>query len=240
MKLHMKMCVKHYHALIPQLDLIATRLGVNIEDTLSHNNLGLPRSKRKSQRRQSNQEEKLRNKAREPRRRRVGEDTANTVAGPSAGRPQQKGKTLAANSAENLGKLRARSKGGMRKTRERKGLLTEAEEDLRLLKRQFKSQPAIQEIQINQPQEQQKVPGGSATSRQDSAVRASPSSTLTEATTTASDVDIQPLKVFRKAMAFSSAGKFCKKYALLKENPEGQTSAITTSATAPLLISFPL
>jgi hypothetical protein len=44
-----------------------------------------------------------------------------------------------------------------------------------------------------------------------------------EATTTASDVDIQPLKVFRKAMAFSSAGKFCKKYALLKENPEGQT-----------------
>jgi hypothetical protein len=34
-KLHMKMCIKHYHALIPQLDLIATQWGVNIGDTLS-------------------------------------------------------------------------------------------------------------------------------------------------------------------------------------------------------------
>jgi hypothetical protein len=32
-KLHMKMCIKHYHALIPQLDLIATQWGVNIEAT---------------------------------------------------------------------------------------------------------------------------------------------------------------------------------------------------------------
>jgi hypothetical protein len=39
-KLHMKMCVKLYHALIPQLDLIATQWGVNIEDTLSYHNLG--------------------------------------------------------------------------------------------------------------------------------------------------------------------------------------------------------
>jgi hypothetical protein len=47
-KLHMKMCVKHYHALIPQLDLIATQWGVKIEDTLSHNDLGSPRLERKS------------------------------------------------------------------------------------------------------------------------------------------------------------------------------------------------
>jgi hypothetical protein len=55
-KLHMKMCVKHYQALIPQLDIIATQWGVNIEDTLSHNDLGLPRLERKSRRRQSNLE----------------------------------------------------------------------------------------------------------------------------------------------------------------------------------------
>jgi hypothetical protein len=36
-KLHMKMCFKHYHALIPQLDLIATQWGVDIEDTLFYN-----------------------------------------------------------------------------------------------------------------------------------------------------------------------------------------------------------
>jgi hypothetical protein len=52
-KLHMKMCVKHYHALIPQLDLIETQWRVDIEDTLSHDKLGLPRSKREKQRRQA-------------------------------------------------------------------------------------------------------------------------------------------------------------------------------------------
>jgi hypothetical protein len=222
-KLHMKMCVKHYHALIPQLDLIATQWGVNIEDTLSHNDLGLPRSERKSQRRQGNLEEQLRNKAREPRRRMVGEDTADPVAGPSAGRPQQNGKTSATNSAETPGKFRAQNKGGLRKRRETKVLLPEAEEDLRLLKRQLKSQPALQERQINHPQELRKVPGGSAMSRQDLDVRASPSSMLTKATTTASYISIQLLQVLRKATAFSSAGKFGRRYALLKENPDGQT-----------------
>jgi hypothetical protein len=137
-KLHM--CVKHYHALIPQLDLISTQWGVNIKDTLSHNDLGLPRSERKSKRRQSNLEEQRRNKARKPGRRMVGEDTADTVAGPSEGSPQQKGKILATNSAETLGKFRARSEGGERETR---GLLLEAEEDLSLLKRQLKSQPEL-------------------------------------------------------------------------------------------------
>jgi hypothetical protein len=41
-KWHMKMCIKHYHALMPQLDLIATQWGVDIEDTLSHDDLGTP------------------------------------------------------------------------------------------------------------------------------------------------------------------------------------------------------
>jgi hypothetical protein len=117
-------------SIITQLDLIATRWGVYIEDTLSHNNLGSPRSERKSQRKQGNLEEQLRNKARDPRRQMAGEDTADPVAGPSAGRPQQKGKPTATNSAETLDKFRARSKGGLRKRRETKGLLPEAEEDL--------------------------------------------------------------------------------------------------------------
>jgi hypothetical protein len=46
---------------------------------------------------------------------------------------------------------------------------------------------------------------------------------LTKVITTASDVDIQLLQVLRKAPAFSSKGKFGRKYALLKENPDGQT-----------------
>jgi hypothetical protein len=41
-KLHMTMCVQHYHALIPQLDFIATQWGVDIEDILFYNNVGTP------------------------------------------------------------------------------------------------------------------------------------------------------------------------------------------------------
>jgi hypothetical protein len=44
MKVCMKMCIKQYHALIPQLDCIATQWGVSIEDTLSHNDFRSPKS----------------------------------------------------------------------------------------------------------------------------------------------------------------------------------------------------
>jgi hypothetical protein len=108
-KSHMKMCVKHYHALIPQLDLIKTQLG-------------LPRSKREKQKRQGTLEQQLRNQAKEPRRRMIGEDIADPVAGPFAGRPQQKSKTSAPNYAETLEKFRARNEDGLRKGRETKGL----------------------------------------------------------------------------------------------------------------------
>jgi hypothetical protein len=80
--------------------------------------------------------------------------------GPSAGRTQQKVKTSATNSTETLGIFRVSSKGEMTKMG---GLLPEAEEDSRLLKRQRKAQPVIQKRQINYPQELQKVPGILAT-----------------------------------------------------------------------------
>jgi hypothetical protein len=43
-KAHMKICVKHYHALIPQLDLVKSRGGVKIDHALAHDELGSPRS----------------------------------------------------------------------------------------------------------------------------------------------------------------------------------------------------
>jgi hypothetical protein len=222
-KSHMKMCVKHYHALIPQLDLIATQWGVNIEDTLSHDELGSRRLKREKQRRQGNLQQQLRKQAREPRRFMIGENIADPVAGPSVGRPQQKSKTSAPNYAETLEKFRAGNKDRLKKGRETKGLLIKAKEDLRLPKRQLKSHPALPERQINHPQELQQVPGGSDPSRQGSDVRASTLSTLKKATTTASDIGIELLQVLKNTTASSSAGKFGRKDALLKENPERQT-----------------
>jgi hypothetical protein len=93
----MKMCVKYYHALMPQLDLIATQWGVDIEDTLSHNDLGLLRLEGERQRRQGNLDEQLHNQIGETRKRLAREDVADPVAGPPLvagpppGRPQQKG-----------------------------------------------------------------------------------------------------------------------------------------------------
>jgi hypothetical protein len=43
-KLHMKMCVKHYHSLIPQLDLIATQWGINIAKTAEEGSHSEPKT----------------------------------------------------------------------------------------------------------------------------------------------------------------------------------------------------
>jgi hypothetical protein len=46
MRVHMKRCIRQYHALIPQLDLIANQWGVSIEDFRSLNNFGSPKSEK--------------------------------------------------------------------------------------------------------------------------------------------------------------------------------------------------
>jgi hypothetical protein len=112
-KAHMKMCVKHYHALIPQLDLVKSQGGVKIDHAMSHDELGLPRSKREKQKRQGNLEQQLRNQSKEPR----------------------KQMTSAPNCAETLEKFRAGNDDGLGKGREAKGLLIKPKEDLQLLKK---------------------------------------------------------------------------------------------------------
>jgi hypothetical protein len=99
-----------------------------------------------------------------------------------------------------------------------RGLLPEAEDNVRLLKRQRKSQPVVQKRQINHPQELQKVPVSWATSSQDSEVRPSPSSTLTKATTMASDINVQLLQVLRKAPAFQNQGMVKEDYRMKESN----------------------
>jgi hypothetical protein len=128
-KAHMKMYVKHYHAIIPQLDIIESQGGVKIDHALSQDKLGLPRSKREKQKRQGNLEQLLRNQLKEPRKR----------------------MTPAPNYAETLEKFRARNSDGLWKGRETKGLLIKPKEDLQLLKKQIKSRPALQEEQLNHP-----------------------------------------------------------------------------------------
>jgi hypothetical protein len=137
-KLHMKTCRRHYHTLIPQLDFIATQWGVNIEDTLSQDNLGSLRLEGERQKRQGDLDRQLHNQVKETRKRLVRENNADPVAGPPLeagpppGKPQQKGKTSATNSVEILERLTNRNKDEVRKRRDTEGLLNKAEEDLRL------------------------------------------------------------------------------------------------------------
>jgi hypothetical protein len=147
------------------------------------------------------------------------------VAGPPAGRPQQKGKTSAKNSVETLERLTNRNKDKVRKRRETEGLLTKAEKDLRLLRRQLKSQPTLPGRQINHPREPPPVQSWSATSRQGSKHPASQSSTLSEMTTTVSVemtttvsvVGIHFLQVLRDATASSSSGNLGRNNTLFEE-----------------------
>jgi hypothetical protein len=103
-KSHMKMCVKYYHTLIPQLDLIESQWGDKIEDALSHNELGSPRLKREKQKRQGTIEQQLRNQAKEPRKR----------------------MTSAPNYAETLEKFRAGNNDGLSKRERRNFLVNQA------------------------------------------------------------------------------------------------------------------
>jgi hypothetical protein len=69
----MKTCMKHYHALLPQLDLIATQWGFNINDTLAQEDEGSLRSEAARQRRTTVLDNQLREQIREVRKTQVRE-----------------------------------------------------------------------------------------------------------------------------------------------------------------------
>jgi hypothetical protein len=137
-KAQMKRCVKHYHALIPQLDLVESRGGVKIDHALSHDELGSPRSKREKQTRKGNLEQQLRNQSTKPR----------------------KQMTSAPNYAETLKKFRTRNGDGTGKGKEAEGLLIKPKEDLQLLRKQISSQSVLQEEQLDHQRELEQMPGG--------------------------------------------------------------------------------
>jgi hypothetical protein len=126
-KAHMKRCVKHYHAIIPQLDLVKSRRGVEIDHALSHDELGSPRSRGEKQTRKGNLEQQLRNQSKKPREQ----------------------MTSAPNYAETLEKFRARNGDGPGKGREAEGFLIKPKEDLQLLRKQILSQSVLQEEQLH-------------------------------------------------------------------------------------------
>jgi hypothetical protein len=159
MRVHMKMCIRQYQTLIPQLDLIATQWGISIEAVLSQNDFGLPKLERKGQRRQGNQEDtEHSDQARTQQQPSAGssqrgetlaaDDRGCTVSHPPVTRcadfsesSQQKGMTSPTNFVRTLGVWRLSRGREMTKTR---GLLPKVKGDVRMQKGQRKAQSAIQ------------------------------------------------------------------------------------------------
>jgi hypothetical protein len=71
-KTYMKGCVRHYHSLLPQLDLFAAQYGVDDDDDLGLDDLGSLRSEGVPTRRQTTLGEQLRIQVQETRKRQVG------------------------------------------------------------------------------------------------------------------------------------------------------------------------
>jgi heme/copper-type cytochrome/quinol oxidase subunit 3 len=113
--------------------------------------------------------------------------------------------TSAPNYAETLKKFRARNSDGLGKGRETKGLLIKPKEYLQLLKKQIKSQPALQEEELNHQRELKQVPGGSNTARQGSEGQTTTWSTLTEGTTITLNIGIELGQVLKNSTARSIA-----------------------------------
>jgi hypothetical protein len=107
-RLHMKTCIKNYHALLPQLDLIATQYGVEKEDTVSQDDVGSLRSETVRQKRTKALDKQLRDQVRDTRRTQVGD--GDLVR-------RDKGKSSGSSNSEELTRMTNQAREGVRKRR---------------------------------------------------------------------------------------------------------------------------
>jgi hypothetical protein len=143
-RIHMKMCIKHYHALLPQLDLIATQWGVDLADTLSLDDLGSLRSEGSKQKGKEKLDQQLRSQVSEARLAQLGPQLEpGPSQGPASAGQQSKGKSsISTETTEEMIRIKNHVKEEVRKRRQTEELLSKAEEDNRLLQRQLKTQGA--------------------------------------------------------------------------------------------------
>jgi hypothetical protein len=149
--LHMKTCMKHYHALLPQLDLIATQWGINIDDTLAQDDKGSLRSEAARQRRTTTLDNQLREQIRDVRKTQVRERDQNKGATedpePQTSRLFSNRKSSAAPHSEEIQRLSNQAREEIKKSRTTEASLCKAEEDLRLLREQLKANVTSSESQ---------------------------------------------------------------------------------------------
>jgi hypothetical protein len=205
-RIHMKTCMKHYHAVLTQLDLIATQWGINIDDTLAQDDKGSLRLKAARQRPTTALDIQLPDQIRDVRKTQVRErdrekDGANEDPEPQTSRLFTNHKSSAAPHLEEIQKLSNQAREEVKKRRTTEASLCKAEEDLRLLREQLKAKVTSLESQSSGPPD----PPSSAESQRSESLtrritpaRGSVSSNFT-ASSGPSDVGSQLLQVLREA-----------------------------------------
>jgi hypothetical protein len=143
-RLHMKTGMKHYYALLPQLDLISTQWGINIDDTLSQDDEGSLRSEAARQRRTTVLDNQLREQIREVRKTQVREQDRTKEGENADSEPQStqlfsNRKSSAAPQSEEGQRLTHQAREEIKKRITTEASLCKSEEDLRLLRRQLKA-----------------------------------------------------------------------------------------------------
>jgi hypothetical protein len=130
-RLHMKACVSQYHAVLPQLDLIATQWGVQLEDTWSQDDLGSLRTDSSRRKRQEVLDDQLRSQLRDVRRHEVGEEEVPVIAErrKTTSSPKDTAKKSSGIQSKEVERLLEQNKEERRKRRTTEDMLSKAEED---------------------------------------------------------------------------------------------------------------
>jgi hypothetical protein len=130
--------MRHYHSLLPQLDIIATQWGVDPDDNLERD-IGLLRSEGEISKRQKVLDEQLRNQVQDARMQQVGGQGQNNpvVSGSSASsRLINQAKSSNQPPSEAVDRLTKQNKEEVRKRRDLEQMLSKIEEDYRLFGQQ--------------------------------------------------------------------------------------------------------
>jgi hypothetical protein len=235
-KTYMKACVRHYHVLLPQLDLLAAQWRVDDDDDLGLDDLGSLRSEGVRTRRQTSLDEQLRIQVQEAKKRQVGtlEKSRTPPQGASSSNSTKvflQGKTLNSNPSEELQRMTRQAKDEVTKRRLTEERLSRIEEDYRNLQRQHKSSAStltgstIPPVQLSlsvptdnprllplPPERLPLLPPDSVSS-----------SYTPQESNASSDVGMQLLQVLRDATSTAGGGGFGAGTKLIEAYPDGHT-----------------
>jgi hypothetical protein len=221
-RLYMKTCLKHYQAFLPQLDLITTQWGVELEEASSQFNLGSLRSEGARQKQKESLDKQLRKQVQETRRQQVApKEGLGPASGPAAKRTLNHAKSTIETQSNELQRMKVKNVEEVTKRRKAEELCSKVEEDLRLLHNQDRKKSSTTSSAAGLSEASSSAATGEEL-RRPPLVTSVPLSASGTEVTSSSEMGLQLLQCLRDATG--SAGSMGKKpHKLADEYPEGHT-----------------